>query len=100
MSKHLNAAVFAALLLIGTAHAAVEVNGDILQSAELKNSPTSALAIGPGARAEAGVNTVEGDVKVKGSVRQTAILNNSPTSALAIGPGAVATANVNKVAGK
>ena len=100
MTKTLNTVAAALLAMLGTAHAGIEINGDVTQSVDQKYSPTSALAIGPGASAEASVNTVEGDVKVKGSLNQTAKQAYSPTSALAIGPGATAKARVNAVTSK
>ena len=95
----LRVAAFA--MFVGSAAAAtIEIQGNVTQTAELKNSPTTGLAIGPMARAEAGVNRVEGSVKLGGNLTQSANLSNSPTTALAIGPGATATARVNAIVGK
>lgn len=73
----------------------IEVGGKLSMTAKLHNSPVSSLAIGPGAKAESGVNVVEGNVKVKGDASFSADLHNSPVSSLAIGPMAKATAFVN-----
>ena len=88
-------------MCVGSAAAAtIEIQGNVTQTADFKNSPTTGLAIGPMARAEAGVNLVEGSVKLGGNLTQSATLSNSPTTALAIGPGATATARVNAIVGK
>lgn len=85
---------------IASQAAMIEINGDVTQTADLKNSPVTGLAIGPAARAHAAVNAVEGSVKLSGSLKQSATLNNSPVTALAIGPAAEATARVNAISGK
>jgi hypothetical protein len=82
-------------------HAAqLEVNGDVTMNADLRNSPVSGVAIGPGAKADAEVNTMRGSVKVGGNVNMTVTARNSPVSALAIGPGAKASARVNAMVGE
>ena len=90
------AAVSTVLSIAGANAATLEVNGDVTQSLSAKYSPITGLAIGPGARAEAAVNLIEGSVKVGGSARQTADLAYSPVTALAIGPAAVATARCGR----
>lgn len=98
--RNIAAAAALALTTLASQAAKIEINGDVTQSATLRNSPVSSLAIGPGSSADAGVNTVKGDVKIGGSVRQAVDLANSPVSALAIGPMARASAGVNTIEGK
>lgn len=81
------------------AFAGVNINGDAVQEAELKNSPVSALAMGKGAEAEAKANKVKGNVTIKGNLKQKVTAKNSPISALAVGEGAQASAVVNEIEG-
>lgn len=84
----------------GQALAAVDIGGNNEQVVTQKNSPTSALAIGPGAKAENNLASNVDSVKVGGNNKQVVDQSNSPTSALAIGPASRATNNLASNVGK
>lgn len=82
------------LAFAGQALAAVDIGGNNEQVVTQKSSPTSALAIGPGAKAENSLASNVGSVNVGGNNKQVVDQSNSPTSALAIGPASRAANNI------
>ena len=89
------AALFCAAPMLARA-AGVEVLGNVKMETNQTNSPTNAVAVGPGSKAEARVNTLN-NAKVNGNLTMTVNQKNSPTTAVAVGPGSKATALVSAI---
>lgn len=91
--------IFASILLTTSTYAQIDIGGDVVQEAELKNSPTTSIAAGANAKVATKVNSVEGRVTIKGNLKQTLHAKNSPTTSLALGSGAEAETKVNSLSG-
>lgn len=83
-----------------SAHAGIEINGEVSQVVDSRTLTVTAGGIGPMAVAKARINTIEGDVKVQGPVKQQLTARTATVTAVGIGPGAKALAEVNTISSK
>ena len=80
--------------------AAIDIGGNNEQKTVVKNSPVTAVAVGPAAKAKVRLASNEGEVKVKGNNHQSVDATNSPVTAAAIGPAAQAEVSMSSNNGK